>query len=127
MDQNAELVRAYQAMADLTRPRCGVELCKTRNPNRCCDAFYCEMAARWAREEWGVELQPTGHPAIPFMGPQGCTVAPHLRPICTVHECTINSVGCDVRDEKFTERYFEIRAEIDRLEYARETAAREAR
>lgn len=36
---------------------------------------------------YGVELKDTGHPALPFMGEGGCTVAPHLRPLCSLHVC----------------------------------------
>ncbi len=122
-----ELIRLYAEMSDITRPRCGIGACRSRSTNRCCAAYYCAMAVEWARDAWGVELEPTDHPTIPFMGEQGCVVPPHLRPICTMHDCTINSVGCDPKDEAFTERYFDLRGRIDDLEYQREAelAARE--
>ena len=50
------------------------------------------------------------------MGPNGCTVPPHLRPTCTIHTCEINSVGCKKGDTKWTDKYFELREEIEIIE-----------
>jgi hypothetical protein len=61
-------------------------------------------------------LEPTNHPKIPFMGPNGCVVEPHLRPACSVHTCNINSIGFEPKDLEMTKRYFEIRGEIEELE-----------
>lgn len=109
------LVKTYQQMAEHTEPECASN-CKL--PRTCCDAFYCEMAAQWAKQEYGIVLKPTGHPTLPFMGPNGCTVEPHLRPVCTVHVCSINTLGFKPGDEAWTEKYFELRERIDELEAA---------
>ena len=72
------------------------------------------MARTFARERYGIELSETDHPELPFMGPEGCTVAPYLRPICTIHACPIsyapvsNLGGCPTR----TKEYFDLRKEI---------------
>lgn len=63
-----------------------------------------------------MELQETGHPRLPFMGSDGCIVAPHLRPICTVHTCDINSLGFKKGDPDWTKRYFALRAKLERRE-----------
>lgn len=52
-------------------------------------------------------------------GPDGCTAAPHLRPICTMHTCDVNSMGFKVRpapDPEWTKEYFKLRGQIEDLE-----------
>lgn len=105
-----ELVKLYQAMADLTKPKCAT----CRIPFSCCDAMYCEFAADLAKRE-GVELQRTNHPKLPFMGPTGCIVPPHLRPMCTMHECRINQFGFTLDDE-WNKKYFKLRNRINAVE-----------
>jgi hypothetical protein len=107
-----QLVELYRQLSDLTRPECAA----CRVPNSCCGAEYCREAERWAQEKWGVTLARTGHPRLPFMGPAGCTVLPHLRPICTRHTCEVNSLGCKRGDLKWTERYFDLCQQIDEME-----------
>lgn len=67
-----------------------------------------------ALEFFGVSLEETGHPTLPFMGPGGCTVAPHLRPVCSVHTCGIGSFGSS-GDTAWDQRYWELRGEADDL------------
>ena len=93
------LIELYQEMADLTRLKCG----QCRIPFQCCAPEHCENTARYAAE-LGVMLERTDHPRLPFLGPNGCTVVPHLRPICTVHVCENHLWNSD-----FSERYFELR------------------
>lgn len=100
-----EVIAAFEAMYQHTKGECG----NCRIPHSCCDELYCEMAKVYAKEYWDVELQPTDNPRLPFMGPQGCTVPPHLRPICTVHTCDIGSYGYKPGDPEWTVRYFELR------------------
>jgi len=112
------LIALYAEMADLTRPECA----RCRVPHSCCEDIYCEMAIRWAAEHWGVQLerQPGGRGTrggLPLMGPNGCTAAPHLRPICTVHTCDVNSLGCKKGDPAWTRRYFELREQLEELDY----------
>jgi len=76
--------------------------------------MYCEEAIRYAKEDWNVDLQPTGHPKLPLMGPTGCTAAPHLRPICTVHTCQIGSLGTS-KNRQWDKEYFDLRGRIEDL------------
>lgn len=75
------------------------------------------MARGYAEKEWGVRLTPTDHPTIPFLGPGGCVVPPHLRPLCTLHTCEISSIGVKRGDPVWTEKYFDLRNEINDLEF----------
>lgn len=82
----------YEEIAAITKPLClaGTGCGERANkPYRCCEKQYCDRAAKFALEGYGIKLQPTGH-EIPFMGPDGCTVPLHLRPICTIHACAIH-------------------------------------
>lgn len=107
-----ELVKLYAEIAAHTKPECA----KCCVPNSCCAKEFCDMAADYAEKQWGETLQPTGHPTLPFMGPTGCVVAPHLRPICALHTCEINSVGVKRGDEAWTSVYFDLRNRIDEIE-----------
>jgi hypothetical protein len=78
--------------------------------------MYCDLASDFAREHWGVKLEPGWHPTLPFMGPAGCTVAPHLRPICTAHTCEVNEHGCKRGDDAWTSRYYDLLEEIQAIE-----------
>jgi hypothetical protein len=106
---NKKLEILYEQMSQLTAPVCA-NYC--RAPHSCCDRMYCEIAADYAKEQ-GVTLIRTGHPTLPFMSAQGCTIPPHLRPICTLHVCCVNSLGFKPNDPKWTKEYFELREEID--------------
>ena len=88
-----------------------------RCPRSCCSPEYCEIARQVAKEEWGVVLEDTGHDVLPFMSGHGCVVEPHLRPMCTLHVCCINSLGFKKGDPAWTERYFKLRDAIERIEY----------
>ena len=70
------------------------------------------MSKEWAAAS-GVTLVPTGHPTLPFMGPNGCTVEPHLRPLCTMHTCAINAFGFKPDDPEWTVKYFVLRELIE--------------
>lgn len=111
-----KLIATYQEMADLTRPECGAKTCGQIGPNRCCDPMYCKETIRYARRRWDTELIPTDHPKLSLMGPDGCTAPPHTRPICTIHTCEVNSIGCKKDDPVWTENYFALRHTIDQLE-----------
>jgi hypothetical protein len=84
----------YQRVADMTSAICasGRDECSRfcGRQYRCCEHKYCDLAARFAREKYGIELQPTGNPELPFMGEDGCTIPPYLRPICAIHVCTVS-------------------------------------
>lgn len=101
----------YQEMADLTRPLCGA----CRAPFSCCSPEYCEMALRIAKDQ-GVDLARTDHKTLPLMGPTGCTAAPHFRPLCTLHVCSVNGLGF-IKDREVNRRYFKLRTEIEMAHY----------
>jgi len=113
-----KLVILFQSMYEMTNPECA----KCRAPRSCCDAMYCHCAEEVAREEWGVDVTPlkTDHPTLPFMGPTGCVLEPHLRPLCTLHTCDINSIGLKKGDPEWTNKYFKLREQIDELENFRQ-------
>jgi hypothetical protein len=104
-DPNKPLViQLSKQMADLTRPKCGA--CPI--PLSCCEAIYCEGAIQYARLYWDTELPRTDHPKLPLMGPDGCTAAPHFRPLCAVHVCERHYMG----DTDFAGAYFELREQF---------------
>ena len=108
-----QLVALYAALAAHTEPECAS---RCPRPLSCCEARYCAIAIEFAREHWGIELRPTWHATLPMMGPGGCTVAPHLRPVCTAHTCEVCEHGCKRGDEAWTRRYDELRRAISVIE-----------
>jgi len=102
----------YEEMYQLTHDHCG---CEDR-PFRCCSRDYCELAQKFAREFYGLELGGTGH-IIPFMGVEGCIVPPHLRPACTIHACCVTyaDVSGWSEEPERTARYFVLRQQIIEL------------
>lgn len=105
-------VALYREIADHTAPECG----RCRSPYSCCDAIYCEDAIDYAKERYGIDLVRTDHPRLPLLGPNGCTAAPHLRPVCAVHNCDIAAIGHKKGDKKWTERYFHLREAIEEID-----------
>jgi hypothetical protein len=100
------LEELYQEMYLLTHDHCG---CESR-PFRCCEMEHCEVTRQFAQQKYGIELKSTGH-AIPFMGSDGCVVAPHLRPLCTLHSCYITRQAKAEfpNDPERTKAYFSLR------------------
>jgi len=107
---NKKEIKLFQKMADLTLPKCK----ECRIPLSCCDKMYCTIAKDYANDK-GIKLEETGNEKLPFMGENGCIVPPWLRPLCTLHNCSINNLGLDMKDQKFNDRYFELRQEIELL------------
>jgi len=107
-----KLIGFYARMSEITQPKCATEC---RLPRSCCSPEYCGMTIENARERWNTELATTDHPKLPLMGPEGCTPAPHFRPWCTLHLCSINALGFD-KDMDFTKEYFKVRVKIDTAE-----------
>jgi hypothetical protein len=111
-----KLIEMYQQMSDLTAPECA-HTCMI--PHHCCQAAQCEDTINFAQRYYGVTLARTTHPRLPLMSPSGCTAAPHLRPVCTVHTCDVNSFAgkfdrkTSTIDKEWTLRYFKLRDEID--------------
>lgn len=110
-------VEASKEMADFTSPLCAQCPGAKHNPDRCCDPMYCEIAKE-AAEAAGVILEVQDHPRLPYMGPSGCVVPPHLRVLCTSHHCGINAIaairkpnerGMGEIDVAATNKYFLLR------------------
>ena len=121
MEPNSKLVVLYQNMADLTAPECAGKYegsCKL--PHSCCDNFACQITKEYAKEKYGITLQeypsPTYKNTLYLDGDKGCTVAPHLRPNCTMHTCAINGLGFKRGDPKWTKQYFALRNKIELME-----------
>lgn len=112
----------YKELYDLTNPLCK----KCRAPQSCCSREYCDLVMIRVEELWQEDFSDVGkqyifNQNIPFMREDGCILPPHLRPMCTLHHCDINSVGffnpkLDSDSEIKTKKYFELREKIDELE-----------
>ena len=102
------VLRAYAEMAEMTRRLCDLT-CRDLRPYRCCEAYYCDLAVRYARTR-GEEIPRTAHPTLPLMDPvtSRCTAPAHLRPLCAAHHCAINSIGIMATPAE-TARYFRLR------------------
>jgi hypothetical protein len=113
-----QLIKLYKSMYDLTEPECRLSC---RMPQRCCSPEYCEATIEFAAEEWNMKLERTDHLKLPLMGPSGCTAPPHVRPMCTFHTCDVNGLGFKRNDPdgEWNKKYFELREEIETLEYSR--------
>lgn|SRR6185503_7234658 len=123
----ADIPELYRRMAELTLSHC--LKCPTRCATKCCDPDYCAMVPKIANERGEPVPATTGHSTLPYMGPSGCVAPPHLRPLCTLHLCDINSVGfirkpADKTGRKgpvdldATNDYFALREEINDAECA---------
>jgi hypothetical protein len=116
---NERLVRLY---ADIAAH--GYTLCSGQHekpcklPHSCCDPGVCDLVIEQAKWDWDVEMPRTGHPKYPLMNPDGsCSAPPHMRPLCALHCCCIAAFGFHPTDHEWTERYFELRNEINNLEF----------
>lgn len=115
----ADSVELFHQMADHTSPRCGGKSCGRVGEDRCCSRLYCDLAEEEALRR-GIQLPRQPHPRLPYMGVAGCVVPPHLRPLCTLHDCAINGDGFDADDPAWTDRYFELREQINQALYNEE-------
>ena len=97
-----------QEMSAHTRPECD----KCLAPYGCCNAIACLEAAAFAKEILGIELKVPDKP-VPFLTPTGCSLAPHLRPMCTVYTCSIHSIGHKPGDDRWNEKYWQLRDAIN--------------
>ncbi len=95
----------YQEMYELTNNDCG---CDYSKPYRCCEAQYCNIAKKFAKDKYSIELLPINN-EMPFMGALGCIVEPHLRPLCTMHACCITYKEGKFPDSNKTKEYFYLR------------------
>lgn len=104
----------WEKMAAFTAPICAAGKDECLYPHRCCEKKFCEMAREYARSQ-GIELQ-EGNGRLPFLGENGCTVPPHLRPVCTIHVCTVSWAGKShiEHDPEKTKEYFALRARLEK-------------
>jgi len=114
-EKERTLIALHREMANLTNQECA----QCDPPYSCCDfygGYYCEFSIAWADKKWGVKLDRLSLvPNLPLMGLSGCTIEPHLRPICSMHACVINKWGKS-GDESWTKKYFDLRERISKLE-----------
>ena len=114
-----KLVQLYQKMADLTAPECaGVGPGSCKCPHSCCDEMACSITKEFALSQ-GVTLPeyPPNHRGAFYLSETGCTVAPHLRPNCTMHTCSVNGLGFKPGDPAWTKKYFALRTRIDKQQF----------
>ena len=112
----------YQQVADITKPLClaGTDCGPLADkPYHCCEKRYCDMAAKFALDGYGIVLEPTEH-EIPFMSSEGCIVPLHLRPVCTLHVCSISWAGTSTIENNpiKTEEFLALRQRILQIEQA---------
>ena len=107
------LVALYAELSVHTARECDSACAR---PRSCCEARYCALAIDHAKTHWQTELTETWHAALPLMGDAGCTVEPHLRPICTAHTCAVCVHGEKPGDEIWTARYRALTREIGEIE-----------
>ena len=101
----------WQEMAAMTLAKCR-QTCHSLGS--CCETAYCEIAEQQAKQA-GVVLERTGN-AVPFLDDDGkCVVPPHLRQMCSLHQCKINGIGFDPKDPKWTKRYFQVRRKLEKF------------
>jgi hypothetical protein len=108
--------KLWQEMADLTFAKCQ-EHC--HDLGSCCSEGDCESAKNYARQQ-GEMLLPVLDSNIPFLKDGKCTVPPHLRPCCSLHQCKIASLGFDIKDPAWTKKYFELREQLNKMAEKRE-------
>lgn len=108
-----------EQLAELTSVNCGSDrgLCgKVRDKGtRCCASWACEEAIKLAKNNHGIALRRTGHSRLPLMGPNGCTVPPHLREYCATYDCSVVLKGANSISDEFSSKYTALIAERNRL------------
>ena len=100
----------YEEMYKLTEPECR----QCRSPYSCCSPEYCDMAEENLH---GHDIPKRNRNNL-FLDVHGkCQIAPHHRPLCTLHVCCIHNLGFKRGDESWTKKYFKLRGKICKLEY----------
>lgn len=101
-----KLKEAFNRLSEHTSSKCG----SCMIPYRCCTKENCQATKELALTLFNIHLEETGT-TLPFLGENGCTVAPHHRPICTVHVCEAH-FG---KDPEWDEKYWDLREETSNL------------
>jgi hypothetical protein len=100
----------WEEMAQLTHEKC---IQKCHNIGACCNAITCGFVIDYA-VSLGIVLAPTKNKNVPLLDENNrCIAPPHLRPLCSIHQCDISSVGTCVEDPSWTKKYFKIREKLD--------------
>lgn len=103
----------WAEMAEMTLAKCR-ESC--HNLGSCCDSMYCEMAAEIMQKQ-GVKPPVTPGKwrdgSQSFLVDGKCVIPPHFRPLCSLHQCKIASLGFDPKDPAWTKKYFDLRERLD--------------
>lgn len=101
----------FQQMADFTLGVCATSCKKIGS---CCSIEYCEQAMETGKEQ-GVNYEPTGNKKLPMLDTttNTCIVAPHHRPLCTLHQCDIEAFGFIRNDQKATMTYYRMRESLN--------------
>ena len=113
----SDLIKQYQKMSDLTQPEC--KTCSSpRGPLTCCNKFACEITLKHARDVWNTDLRKEFDETkqVPFMGKNGCKIAPHLRPHCTFYTCMINVFGSGF-NSGWTKQFYRLKNIINKREW----------
>lgn len=105
-----ELILLWKKMYELTRFSDECKECRFNYS--CCSPEYCAIAIDYALEI-GEELTTTNHQRLPLMGKDGCVAPPHVRPLCTLHTCKINSIGF-TNNKDWDKKYFRLRDVINK-------------
>ena len=109
--------KLWQEMAELTFAKCK-EHC--HDLGSCCTVGDCGITEDYAKSQ-GVVLKRVGDAGeIPFLKDGKCSVPPHLRPNCSLHQCKIASLGFDLKDPEWTKKYFRLRKQLDNMAWKRE-------
>ena len=105
----------WAKMAEFTLKKCKEHCHRLGN---CCSSEYCDIAEE-TLDKYKVPIKRT---SPLYLGIDGkCVVPPQFRQLCTLHQCKINSFGCDPKDPKWTEEYFKLREEIEEIGFNEET------
>ena len=98
----------YQRVANLTKPKCA----SCNVPFGCCSPDI-GLFVEEQLKEIGVIYPKTGNKKCQYLSDEGCATPPKHRPLCSVHVCEKHYII----DQKFAQEYFDLREEIDELEY----------
>lgn len=109
-------ISLWKQMQELTAERCQ-KTCKL-GLGACCDgnSYLCELALE--------DMQKSGEPLPASVRDSTgrCQISPHFRPLCTLHQCDICGLGFAPDDPNWTQRYFDLRIELERRSCGEENA-----
>ena len=112
-----DLKEVYNKIYELTRKVCSKnKFCGGKG--NCCNAVICQECVR----AFDGEVLPPLNDEGTYLGENGCILKPHQRPLCTVHQCEIASMGIFKGNPEMTDLYFTLRDEAGKLEFEYESA-----